>query len=240
MMTCHDVQAALSAFVDETTGAGTTRDIETHLGTCEACRGLADDLVRVRAAARALGPVAPPARVWTELSARLAAPDPAGSGSAAPAPRSAAWQWLGLAAALVLVTLGLYAVDRFRPAPAPAGNPVANATVEGVNEELRLALDHYENAISQLKVLAATGDDALDPDIAATFDRNMAIVDSAIDESRAALDADPGNQPARASLLEALSQKVNVLQSAVLLMNEMREGDPAGAVNAAGGTQGLP
>jgi hypothetical protein len=109
-----------------------------------------------------------------------------------------------------------------------------------VNDELRLALDHYENAIAQLKVLAATGDDALDPDIAATFDRNMAIVDSAIDESRAALDDDPGNQPARASLLEALSQKVNVLQTAVLLMNEMREGDPAGAVNAAGGTQGLP
>jgi hypothetical protein len=102
-----------------------------------------------------------------------------------------------------------------------------------VNEELRLALDHYENAIGQLKMLVATGDDSLEPEVAATLDRNMAIIDEAILDSRAALSDDPSNQPARASLLEALSQKVNVLQATVLLMNEMRQGDPAGAAEAA-------
>jgi hypothetical protein len=221
MTTCQTIQAQLSAFVDGTTDAETASAIDSHIAGCEACRGLAEDLVRLRDAARGLGPIAPPASAWTGIAAGL--------DDAAPA------------AALLLITLGLYAVERFSlTGDDSTGNAPARASVEGVNGELRLALDHYENAISQLKVLAATNDDVIDPEIAATFDRNMAIVDAVIAESHEALDADPGNQPARASLLEALSQKVNVLQSAVLLMNEMREGDPAGAVGAAGGTTGHP
>jgi hypothetical protein len=225
MMTrCEDVRPALGDLVDGDADAATTDAIEAHLAGCDACRGLAADLVRLRDAAASLGPVAPPDAVWARLEAARRTP---GSG---------AWrQWVGLAAALVLITIGVYAVNRWTASDAPqtSGNARGEASVEGVNEELRLALDHYENAIGQLKMLVATGDDSLEPEVAATLDRNMAIIDEAILDSRAALSDDPSNQPARASLLEALSQKVNVLQATVLLMNAMGQGDPAGAAEAA-------
>lgn len=231
MRSCDEVRARLSAFVDGETAADAAA-VREHIETCEACRGVADDLARLRDAARALGPVTPPAAAWSRLAEQVERESAAATSTRVPA--AAVRQWIGLAAALVLITLGLYAMDRLTTGDAPAGNVIAGPSVEGVNEELNMALDHYENAITQLRQLAVTGSESLDPEVAATFDRNMAIVDSAITESRAALEADPTNQPARASLLEALSQKVNVLQATVLLINEMRQGDAAGAAEAAG------
>lgn len=235
MARCEDIQARLSAFVDGEAGADTA-EIRAHVETCAACRGLQADLTRLRDAAGALGPVTPPADVWLRIAGQARLDDARQPAAAASAAASATRQWIGLAAALVLITLGVYAVDRMRVPEAPDGNVSASPSVEGVNQELAAALTHYENAISQLKVLVATDSESLDPEVAATFDRSMAVVDAAIAESRAALETEPGSQPARASLLEALSQKVNVLQATVLLINEMRQGDPAGAAEAAAGS----
>jgi hypothetical protein len=70
------------------------------------------------------------------------------------------------------------------------------------------------------------------------LDQNMAIIDTALTESKAALLDDPSNQPARASVFEALSQKVNVLQATAVLINEMRQGNAEGAAEAAAGIGG--
>ena len=71
-------------------------------------------------------------------------------------------------------------------------------------------------------------------DAAQGSNQNGAI-DQAIVESRAALTNDPESQPARESLFEALRRKVGVLQATVTLMNEMRQGNQAGAAEAAAG-----
>ena len=44
-----------------------------------------------------------------------------------------------------------------------------------------------------------------------------------------ALVADPGSAVARQSLYEVLKQKIQFLQNTIALMNEMRQGDAAGA-----------
>ena len=63
--------------------------------------------------------------------------------------------------------------------------------------------------------------------------QNIKTINAAIEESRTALVQNPGNDPARDSLFEALRRKVVVLQATVNLMNEMRKGNQAGAVEAA-------
>jgi hypothetical protein len=82
--------------------------------------------------------------------------------------------------------------------------------------------------------MAEGGDDSLDPVVAGTLRTNLTVLNRAIAESRQALADDPGSVPARDSLFEALRQKVVLLQSTVTLINEMRKGNPEGAVAASG------
>jgi hypothetical protein len=107
--------------------------------------------------------------------------------------------------------------------------------VQSVTEHLSAALDHYDNAMSQLQALASSGETALDPEVAAALQTNLAVIDRAIAESRAALESDPQSEPARASLIDALRQKVVMLQTTVELMNEMRKGNQAGAARVVSG-----
>jgi anti-sigma factor RsiW len=236
MTRCDDIHGRLSEFVDGDLTPALRGEVQAHVDGCAACRGMADDLTRLRAAAGALAPIAPPDHIWLQVAGQIHLDAPRAREASAAARRGARRQWLALAAALVVVTLGISFVARMRaPAGEAPGNLVSGPSVEGVNEELNLALDHYENAIAQLKTLAVNGDDALDPDVAAALDRNIAVIDAAIAESRAALNEEPASQSARASLFEALSQKVNVLQATVTLMNDMRRGDPEAAAQTAAG-----
>ena len=113
------------------------------------------------------------------------------------------------------------------PAELPAGNASRPASVEAFTEELRLAIEHSERAGAELEALIKSGEGSLDPDLADSLQRNLAVVNQAIAESRTALTNEPSSLTARASLFEALSRKISVLQSTVVLMNEMRQGNAA-------------
>ena len=241
MATCTDITPRLSLWIDGGLEAAERAEIATHLETCAACRGEARDLERIRAAARQLGPIDPPAHVWLEVAGQIrltdvpAVPLAAVPAVGAPRSRSALAQWIGLAAALVIVTIGAYFVVR-EPLPGNSqSNAPQTASVESVAEQLRLAMQHYENAIGELETLARTNDGSLDPAMAAALQANIRAIDRAIAESRDALADSPDSQPARESLFEALRRKVGVLQATVTLMNEMRQGNPAGAAEAAAG-----
>jgi tetratricopeptide (TPR) repeat protein len=140
---------------------------------------------------------------------------------------------VGIAAALLVTTLVVWLAGRITaPAPDP-GNAPPVASVEGVAEELRLAMEHYERAIATLEGLAKADDGDLDPALAATLTASLRRVDEAIAESRLALATSPESAPARESLFEALRRKVGVLQATATLINEMRQGDPDAARQAA-------
>lgn len=123
---------------------------------------------------------------------------------------------------------------------APGGNAAPGATVQDVETEFRLAEQHYQNAIAKLEQAAgldqaasagqASGDQAmLDPQTAAMLQKNLQVIDQAINESRSALRAEPQSAAARDSLFDALKRKVALLQDSIALMNEMRKGDASGA-----------
>lgn len=246
-MTCPDITAQLSDYLDRTLDAETRATVETHLRSCATCQALLTDLDRVRTAAHTLGPIAPPAHIWLEIAGRILLDDAPADAATTPHVRTAAgprprrgtraetWQWLGLAAALLLVTAGVSMVAI--PDEGPSTGTVASAdsnadepaTVETVEDTLRRAEAEYERAIAMLEKVVQDGTQNVSPEALATLQRNVTTIDSAIAESRAALTDNPASQPARTSLFDALRNKVSVLQSTVVLMNEMRQGDAGGA-----------
>jgi anti-sigma factor RsiW len=236
MSACGEIQPRLGAYIDGALTAEDRADVARHLDQCAECRGLVRDLERLRGAARSLGPIRPPDHNRLENAGQVhASTAPAARPAAAPARRRVVWQWGSLAAARVLVTMAAYAVVRAPPEAVPPGNAGQDAAVKAVADELKLAMQHYENAITQLEALTKNNNGAIDPAIAATLQKNLEVVDKAITESRVALTNNPESEPARESLFEALRRKVGVLQATVSLMNQMRQGNPAGAAESAAG-----
>lgn len=250
-MQCAAYTTSIQDLIDGTIGSIRRAELERHLEVCAPCRALAADLQAVRDAAARLDPIDPPARVWLHVAGRLRREGRLSAPAVAPA-STRYGVVLALAAALILA-VGLSVVlllPQFRggdPAssasPAVDGNASADATVQGVEAEFRLAEQHYQNAIARLEQAAridqvaaasqnggdARDQDVLDPQTAAMLQKNLQVIDSAIAESRAALRDEPQSAPARDSLFGALKRKVALLQDSIALMNEMRKGNAAGA-----------
>ena len=78
-------------------------------------------------------------------------------------------------------------------------------------------------------------DTALDQETADILQANLTVIDGAIGESRAALQANPSSTLAQESLFSALQSKVSLLQNTIALINEMRKGNEAGAARIVSG-----
>src|SRR5262245_60695393 len=209
-------------------GASGRADIERHLESCAECRATVNELREIRDVAKALDPRDPPARSWARLQRAIAlehgarAVQAAGHGDAdAPASGSRRQLWIGLAAAAALViatAVGLrYAA--FPSAPSSGArttttsgaNANSDAAAQAVEAELKQAEEHYEKAIQGLEAIANSEKGALDPQTASTMQKNLAVIDQAISESRAALRAQPTSAPAQQSLLESFKAKLALL-----------------------------
>jgi hypothetical protein len=152
---------------------------------------------------------------------------------------------LATAACLVLAVGLVYLMKRPTPAatestrPAPTATETAGAAdnralAGSVEAELRQAALHYENAIRGLETLAKD-QQGVDPQVAATLQKNLQLIDQAIGESRAALAREPVSEPAQQSLFEAFRTKIAFLQDTIALVNEMRKGNQAEAARIAEG-----
>jgi hypothetical protein len=245
-MYCKQYAEAIQELADGTLGPVRRAELQTHLDHCDACRALAADLRKIRDAAASLDQPAPPERVWLQVAGRLRQE---GRVIESAAPRKRPMALLALAAALALTVGGsLWLLYPMRNADSgtavtsgsedpgtkgssdPAGgNADRGDAVQGVAEEFAKAEQHMQAGIAKLEAVAKADQSAIDPDTAATLQKNLVIIDRAIAESRIALKAEPQSAPARDSLFEALRRKVLLLQDTVALMNEMRKGNSAGA-----------
>ena len=238
----HPNEIVINDYADDVLAAAERADVERHLASCADCRALADDLRALRRAAGSLDLREPPVRAWPriERAIQLEAQHSTQNlqkESPLRVPRvlrsTPRWTWLAAAAVLVLATAaGL----RFLPrAPRtdtpdnPAGVAVSSEAAQSVEAELRQAEVHYEKAIKGLEQIAKTEQGALDPQTAATLQKNLSVIDQAISESRAALRVEPTSEPAQQSLIDSFKSKMGLLQDTVALINEMRRGNEAGA-----------
>ncbi len=209
-MTCDDVTLLIDDHVDGACDAVTAAAVDHHLSTCGSCRALADDLSRIRAAARTLGPVAPPAHVWTGIQARL-------DGEASGAPPAGWQQLLAAAAGFVLIVSSLWWVGAHLPA-APDGVQLVDVQA---NDQFQEAEAAYQTAIDDLERIATASDaPALAEPAFVALHASLVDLDEAIGEARERLSVDPGDEFSQDNLLAALDNKVVLLQDAVALLDQ--------------------
>ena len=218
----------LSAYIDGELDPAARAAVERHLITCADCAAVLADLEHVVGAARALEDRPPDEDLWPGISNRLEA-----RGGAVPI-HSAARHRRGrrfsftmpqlAAAAIALVVLSAAAVWWARPwpsgtvldpgsrsigtiPPGPAGIPVS------LKEN-----PAYSDALADLEQAFEATRDRLDPETAATVERNLAIIDEAIRQTVEALQADPGSTFLYEHLERSRRQKLDVLRQATLAL----------------------
>ena len=248
----HPNETTLNDYVDGSLGAAERSGVDQHLAACAECRRLVEDLRDLLRVAGELELREPPVRAWPRLERAIRmeeqradrglGPHDVASGAAKAGHYRSYATWLAAAAALIFATMvGLrYAPARHVDAPPTAtpgaGAPItANDAAQSVETELRQAETHYEKAIKGLEVIANSEQSELDPRTAATLQKNLAVIDQAISESRAAVRAQPASEPAQQSLIEGFKTKIGLLQDTVALINEMRKGNEVGAARIASG-----
>jgi anti-sigma factor RsiW len=220
----HPEGVTLDDYVDDTLPATERAAVDAHLTSCAECRELVAGLRSVVAAVSTLKPVEPPRAAWARIERTIRSEN---TGTRTPR----WWPWLAAAAVLLLATFaGLKLAGVWQRPPATDLTASAAAPdAQAIEAELLQAEQHYQKAITGLERIASAEKGSLDPQTASTLEKNLAVVDQAISESRAALKAQPGNEPAQQSLLENFKTKVALLQDTVSLINEMRKGSETGA-----------
>ena len=248
----HPNETAIHDYVDDLLDSRGRADLERHLEGCAQCRRLVGDLRDIRNAVAGIKNELrePPVRAWARLerAIRLESesrsthnlPDRGGSRTGPPVSLRS-MSWLAAAAVLILAAVVGLQFRAARPAtptspvPAPGGSVTSGETAQTVEAELRAAEEHYTKAITGLEQITRTEQGALDPGTAATLQKNLAVIDQAISESRAALRTQPASEPAQESLVENFKAKIGLLQDTVALINEMRKGNDAGAARIVSG-----
>jgi hypothetical protein len=234
-MYCSQYRDVIQELVEGTLGPVRRAELQTHLDHCDDCRALVSDLQKIRATAASLDRPQPPDHVWMQIAGRLRQEGRVSGASSLPRRNLA---WLALAAALVIaVGASIYVLLPLRSQQGTSGNAAAGNTVQSAADEVQIAEQHLQLAIEGLQRAADMNDGTLDPETQAVLQKNLQVLNGAISESRAALKSDPQNAPARASLFDALRQKVTLLQDTIALMNELRKGNSAGAAQIIDGAK---
>ncbi|HEY7287602.1 MAG TPA: zf-HC2 domain-containing protein [Vicinamibacterales bacterium] len=244
----HPNEDLINGYVEGTLGPAERADVERHLDGCGDCRQLAADLAEIRRVAGSLDLREPPARAWRRLerAIHVESHHAADAEAVETAGGRDRWKLIGfLAAAAVLIVatgVGLRYGAFSRPGSAPnaassetAAGAESAASAQVVEAELRAAESHYDRAIKGLEQIASSEQGALDPKTAATLQKNLAVIDQAISESRAAVREQPTSEPAVNSLMENFKTKLALLQDTVALINEMRKGNEAGTAKIVSG-----
>jgi hypothetical protein len=220
-MSCARFDALLGDLLDDTLDQATREACGRHRAGCPACASLLADLEGLRSAAALLPPPAPSRDLWAAIEPRLQAPV-VPLHQAPPPPPASRWRRLAVAAvALVTVSAGTtWTLMRRGASPAPegAGAPAVAVTPAVAATGQPTTLDTlYGREIALLHEAALGSLGQLDSATAAVVRRNLAIIDQAIRESRAALAADPHSGFLLEQLDRAYGQKVHLLRRLTLL-----------------------
>jgi anti-sigma factor RsiW len=215
--------------------------LEEHLSRCGPCRELLAEVRAVVAAAGALQPMEPPRDLWQGIAATIQAPAPHIDGGAkvialptgatqptpahggqqrgaTPAARRYAFSTPQLAAAsIALVAASSLATWLAGPGlggapPAEPSVPVAGA-VSMVSDPAPVPAELAD----ELASLEQTLDEArsiLDPNTVRVLERNLAVIEQAIEDSRRALEQDPGNEFLASHLERVYERKLEYLREA--------------------------
>ena len=229
--TNHVEFEALSDLIDGSLDSESTRAVEEHLSSCAQCSTRRESLLVLIKSARELPrSVLPTDDIWSDLRRQLNARKelvlPTAEKSSTVAKRSTAGQsmtWrmraiLAVAAVvLIVVSSAVTALVLRRPNQvADRGKNGGDAPGPRVTYVLRpdfaQAEAEYQRAIDELRLAVDTQKSQLNPETVRTVEHSLAVVDSAINEARAALLADPNNQMLVDLLSASYQRKLDLLR----------------------------
>ena len=208
----HRVEPMLDDLVDGQLTVGERRQVEDHLAACEACREQLAALERLLEQVEALPrSVSPEADLWPPLAERLTARPRR--------PAAGGWPiWLRqAAAAVVFMTLGAMLSQLLAPSWRGAGGEAGSAQVAEMatpasGAEFALAETDLLRAKEALWAAVYSSDANASAETREVVERNLAVIAAAIQELRAALEADPGNPQLEDLLLAKHRSEIGLLR----------------------------
>jgi len=195
-MTYPHLDAKLNEYVDGTLAARDRASVEAHLAECAECRDATAELRRLVTGARQLPQsITPPRDLWPLIGRRIG--------------QRATWNvrrvwWRGAlaAAAMLVLAVGIYRLFRVPRSDFRVGEGQGWAAVQA----------DFDQASDELSRILAVERERLRPETVVLLERNLAVIDTAIAESRAALVRDPASAELRRFFAAAARQKVELLR----------------------------
>jgi hypothetical protein len=209
-MTCPEIQDRLDDYVDGALSEREFQEVELHLHGCAECRKQERALRAILAQAEALPEgMEPPRDLWPGIAARLGrrsilARFPSG------VTRPGMWASLAAAAAVILaVGVMLRQGGSAGPGTVPTGTKVPVASTE---PNLDPAEQEYQRATSELMAALSKQKEGLAPETQKAVDDNLKVIDTALNDLRAAIKKDPSNQKLNKMLVATHQKKVDMLR----------------------------
>jgi hypothetical protein len=193
-MTCTEIAALLDGYIDGTLPADPLAQVEQHLAECPDCRREVAAIRGLVGEARSLPrSILPERDLWTGIEARLAPVAP-------PVTRRRWYQPLVLLAAALFLLI--------------AGATLATLYQRQTTSQFALEQQRYAQATADLARKLADDPAHLSASTRAVVERNLVIVDQAIQEAEAALASDPGNAELEQMVLARYAQRLALLKHA--------------------------
>jgi anti-sigma factor RsiW len=235
----HPDSTLFSAYMDGDLGPREAQELEEHLRVCESCAGLLEELLSLQDRARSLPDRFPPRDLWPAIAESIEeqaswepgspdvirlhprlpeAVDEGRRGIHLSTPRAVA---AGIVLALASGALGAWLGPRTGPRMmAGTDGPGTEMVAPWVSlvESARPDLVPATQEIARLERVLLDHRDVLDSLTVSVLERNLEVIDRAIQESLDALRDDPGNTFLESNLERAVLAKSEYLRDAAALV----------------------
>ncbi len=221
-MKCRKMKKMMNEMIDGTLPEKDKLKLSIHLKQCPDCRKLYNDLSKLVKAADELQELSPSSQVWLNIQAGLSqSPVPerktkVKSREKTPSLIFSPALRYGLSAALILFALtGLVAVLWMQR----GGDNMAMLTPDEkyTLSKLEEADRYYRKAIKALTEAVEARKAEIDPQVLASLQANLEIIDSSIEACRQAVLNQPQNIDAQNYLLASYKEKVDLLDRMLTL-----------------------
>lgn len=214
----HLTEDERQAFAEGSLPTDRAREVQEHLRQCATCaadvRTLEATMTSIRSAPT---PVSRIDELWPEIRSRIERTKVVPLSALASDPprtprRRGRWIAASVLIAAAVVAFAVITVPRRQPsagdrtvASGGASTPIVPVTdsVQSYEAEARVLLNHLEVERAMMR-----------PEAAAMIDRDLKVIDAAIDELKLAIANDPKNAALRQLLAESYRQKVELLKRA--------------------------
>lgn len=228
-MNSHDLWTyRLSEYADDELSVAERLAVDEHLAGCGDCRQVLSEMQAVASRARSLTDEPPAGDLWPGIAAEI------GSGSRREprvlemrAARRFSFtlpQLVAASLALMVLSGGLVWIARLGGERTDFPAVTASDRQPAPILPATFAEAHYDEAIADLQQTLDAGRAKLDPETVRVLEQNLIAIDSAIEQCRRALAADPANGYLSDHLVAAKKRKLALLRRATAIADDPTSG----------------